>query len=113
MDLVSYPLAEDGESYIGSEGKPVAINDIAPDVRVRLGPIVPHIFWKGFQVSAEGIVYPLDVTEKEKRVYVLKWSALGIESIGIRGMLNMLRSKNVVEMKENLGAWTMPSFNFV
>ena len=113
MDLVSYPLGADGESYIGAEGKSVVINEIVPDVRFRLGPIVPHVFWKGFKVSAEGIVYPLDVEGQKDRVYVLKWSALDIESIGVRGMLNMLRSKTVEEMKQSLGAWTMPSFNFI
>ena len=113
MDLVSYPMSPDGKSYIGAKGESVAINDFAPDVRFKLGPIVPHVFWKGFQVSAEGIVYPLDIEGQKDRVYVLRWSALDIESVGIRGMLNMLRSKNVKEMKENLQVWTMPSFNFV
>ncbi len=113
MDLVSYPLEPGGKSYIGASGESVVINEFAPDVRFKLGPIIPHVFWKGFTVSAEGIVYPLDVEGDEDRVYVLKWSALGIESIGVRGMLNMLRSKNVQDMKQSLGVWTMPSFNFV
>jgi len=113
MDLVSLPMAEDGKSYINALGQRIEIHEIAPDVRFRMGPIVPHVFWKGFRVSSEGIIYPLDIEGQKNTVYVLRWSAQAIESIGVRGMLSMLRSKNVTEMTEHLSSWAMPSFNFI
>ena len=113
MDLVSYPLSEDGQSYIGSKGDPVVIHEIVPDVRLRLGPIVPHIFWRGFKVSSEGVIYPLDIEGSEKNVYVLKWSALSVDSIGLTGVLEIFRSKTVDEMSQALSQFVMPSFNFI
>ncbi|MBT6177362.1 MAG: penicillin acylase family protein [Deltaproteobacteria bacterium] len=113
MDLIAYPISKDGQSYIGAKGELVAIHEIAPDVRVRLGPIVPHIFWRGFKVSSEGILYPLDIEGNEKNVYVLKWSALAVDSIGLSGVLAIFRAKSVDEMSQALSQFVMPSFNFI
>lgn len=113
MDLVSYPLSEDGQSFIGPKGEPIVIHEISPDVRVRLGPIVPHIFWRGFKVSSEGLIYPLDIEGNEKNVYVLKWSALSIDSIGVGRLFDLFRSKTVGEMSQSLSEFVMPSFNFI
>lgn len=113
MDVVSYPLEQDGESFLNELGERIEIQDFAPDVRVRLGPIIGHIFWKGFKTSSEGLIYPIDVSTQENVVYVLKWSGHAVASTGIVGALEMMTANNVDSFDAALATLSMPNFNFI
>ena len=113
MDIVSYPLESDGESYENERGEIVRFSEVEPQVEVKVGPFYVPLFWLTREVSEDGIRVNLDLEGHSDRALVLQWSAMGIKRIPVGRLLDALKAKTAGTAQELMSAWEAPNFNMV